>query len=67
LRVEEQRTQALTAARQQARASRWSEAAAQAMVAHELRADEESRRLLAVCHLMRRDFERAWQFYAAAR
>jgi hypothetical protein len=50
-------------AARRAAAGAWGEAARLAGQAHGLRHGEDSRRLLAVAHLMQRDFAGAWQIY----
>jgi hypothetical protein len=64
--LEAQRRQALTAAQEAAARGQWQRALAIADGADALRKDGESQRLLAVCHLLRRDFARAWKCYTEA-
>ena len=63
--LQEQRQQVLAAALDCLRTGRWRRALALAEGADTLHHDEQSRRLLAVIHLLRRDFGRAWKCYAA--
>jgi hypothetical protein len=65
--LEGQRQRELEAARRFLRARHWPEAVRHAAQAHWMRHDEESRRLLAVAHLLNRDFAAAWDFYCAGR
>jgi hypothetical protein len=61
--AEARRAWALAAARRALADGRWAEAAARTAEAHGLRGDAESRRLLAMTRLMRRDFAGAWSCY----
>jgi len=61
--LEGQREQALAEARECLRAGRWRRSLALAEGVDTLRHDEVSRQLLAVLHLLRRDFDQAWKSY----
>lgn len=61
--LEDQRGRLLTAVRHALAEGRWQEAARQAREADFLRSDVDSRRLLAVAHLLNRDFAAAWRCY----
>jgi hypothetical protein len=61
--LEEQRLQALTAARQSLAEGQWGQAVQHAEDADWMRSDEESQRLLATTYLLNRDFARAWRGY----
>ncbi len=63
--LEEQRTRALAVAYQSMRRGRLSQALAIVEGVDALRSDDESKRLRALIHLLQRDFDRAWQGYAA--
>jgi hypothetical protein len=63
--LEGRRRQELEAARRCLAAGRWPHAVRHAAQAHWMQHDEESRRLLAVAHLLNRDFAAAWQAYRA--
>jgi hypothetical protein len=63
--LEGRRRQELGAARRSLASGRWPEAVRHAAQAHWMRRDEESRRLLAVAHLLNRDFPAAWRCYRA--
>src|SRR5436853_1591430 len=65
--LEEQRRQVLATAYQSADRLQAHELTAAAGHAHRLRADADSLRLLALGHLVRRDFARAWEFYQRQR
>ncbi len=60
-----QRERALAAAYREAARGRWGRALDVALGAEALRGGEDVRRLLALGCLMRRDFARAWGWYAA--
>ncbi|HXG08159.1 MAG TPA: hypothetical protein VNK04_00045 [Gemmataceae bacterium] len=64
--LEEQRRRALAEAYRHLARSRLRQALALAEGADTLRRDVESQRLLAMIHLLHRDFARAWQAYAFA-
>ena len=59
----EQRGAALAEAYRSLARGQWQRALAIAEGAHVLRSDEETRRLLAVVYLMRRNFALAWEQY----
>jgi hypothetical protein len=59
--LEDRRAWALAAARQALRGGKWREATTFAEEANKLRADEESRKLLAGVWLLRREFARAFR------
>jgi len=61
--LERQRTTLIQSAILALRDGPWSEALEYAQRAEELRCDEDSSRLLAMIHLMRRDFDAAWQMF----
>jgi hypothetical protein len=61
--LEEQRSRVLSAARRELAEGRAVTATELAARASELRRDEASLRLLAVCHLLRRDYGEAWRAY----
>lgn len=61
--LEDQRRAALTETKQCLVAGRWTEAIEHAEACDWMRSDPESRRLIAVAHLLHRDFCRAWQCY----
>jgi hypothetical protein len=61
--LEDQRRRALTQARLCFRCSQWPQAAHHAEEANWMRGDEESLRLEAMAHLLRRDFAAAWESY----
>ena len=61
--LEEQRRQLLDTARRHLVGGDTAPALDAARQAHGLRADDTSRRLLAISHLLRRDFPRAWRYY----
>ena len=63
--LEDQRRHALAAAYQALRQGRWRQALVLAEGVEALRADTDAGRLRALIHLLRRDFARAWQIYAA--
>ncbi len=63
LALEGQRRRALAEARRLLSAGDFERARALAEDAAAMREDAESRRLLALCHLLRRDFGRAWGCY----
>jgi hypothetical protein len=62
-RLEGQRERALGQARRYALAGEGAETLREARRAHALRAGEDSRRLLALGHLLSRDFAEAWRRY----
>lgn len=64
--LEDQRRWLLAGASRHAAAGRWAEALAGAEAADALRHGDDAKRLQALCHLARRDFERAWACYVAA-
>ena len=64
--LDEQRGRLLDVARGELARGRTPEALRAAERAHELRRDEESRRLLAVCQLLQRNFAAAWRVYQIA-
>lgn len=64
LNLEEQQQRVLALARHLASRGQWQRALALAEGADTLRSDEDSRRLIMLCHLGRRDFGRAWRMYA---
>lgn len=61
--LEEQRQRALAEARNSLRCGQCQVAAEHAETANCLRSDDESRRLIALAHLLDRDFASAWQCY----
>jgi hypothetical protein len=61
--LEEQRRQVLAEARRCLRRGEWQEALDHIETADWLRSEEESRRLAAVSHLLKRDFTGAWRAY----
>src|SRR5437870_4604702 len=61
--LEEQRGRLLTAVRQSLTRGEWQQAIEEATEADWLRSDEDSRRLLALAHLLNRDFAQAWECY----
>jgi len=61
--LEGQRIQTLAEARDCLRRGQWQAAIEHAETANRLRGDDESRRLLAMTHLLGRDFALAWQCY----
>lgn len=61
--LEEHRRRALADARHCLRRGEWQAAVEHAETADWLRGDAESRRLIAVAHLLGRDFAGAWQCY----
>lgn len=61
--LEEQRAAAVAMAQAAAARGRWDEARAAAARGHELRRGEDTRRLLAACQLLCRDFPAAWASY----
>jgi len=61
--LEEQRRQMLTEARRCLRQGQWQAARKHAQTANWLRSDEDTQRLVAVAHLLNRDFAAAWQCY----
>lgn len=63
--LEEQRRHALAAAYRCLGQGRWQRALALAEGVEALRSASDSRRLLALVYLLRRDFARAWQVYAS--
>jgi hypothetical protein len=63
--LEERRAHALAAAERSAARGAGGEVVRFAGEAHRLRRGEDSRRLLALGHLLRRDFAGAWQTYWA--
>lgn len=65
--VEEQRRRILAAARRCLQRGDWQAAREHSEDADWLRRDEESLKLMAVTHLLGRDFAAAWQCYLAAR
>jgi hypothetical protein len=65
--LEEQCERALAAARRCLAEGKWREAVSHAEEADKLRGDAESRRLLAVSHLLVRDFTRALTTYSLRR
>jgi hypothetical protein len=67
LSLEAQRARALEAARRRAARGQWPEALAVADGVRTLRRGADAYRLLAVGHLIRRDFARAWGHYLTAR
>jgi hypothetical protein len=64
--IEEQRQAAAAAALRHAGMGLTAEAVADAQRMHQCRTDAESWRLLAVTHLLHRDFAEAWRCYRAA-
>lgn len=66
LTIDEQREQAAARAWRNAGQTFAFDAFSAASAAHECRADQESWRLLAVTHLLKRDFAAAWRCYRAA-
>ncbi len=65
--LEQEREQALGAARTDLAAGRWTEAVTEVSAANWMRSDEASRRLLAVAHLLKGDYAQAWRWYSEAR
>lgn len=65
--LEEQRTRALHTARAFLRHGDLARAEAFAAGAHALRHDSDSLQLLALVHLLRRDFDSAWECYRKSR
>jgi hypothetical protein len=63
LELDDQRRRALAEAYRAATAGQWNRALAIAGGVDALRSDGESRRLLAACRLLRRDFAGAWEEY----
>jgi hypothetical protein len=63
--LEARRDAALAAARRALAAGRADEALARAAEAEQLRHGADARRLIALAHLLRRDFAAAWQWYAS--
>lgn len=63
--LEQQRTLALATAYWYAAQGQWRRALAIADGVQALRWDDEAQRLLALGHLLQRDFARAWQCYAS--
>jgi hypothetical protein len=61
--LEDQRRRTLAQAQDCLRRGLWPQAAYYAAEADRLRGDEESRRLKATAHLLRRDFAAAWKSY----
>jgi hypothetical protein len=61
--LEDQRLRVLEQAALAARRGDWREVTRLAGQAHDLRRDEDSRRLLALAHLVQRHFAEAWQVY----
>ncbi len=61
--LEEQRAALLTAAVEAVRTRRYDEALVSTRRAHQLRYGEDSRRLLAMLHLVQYDFYSAWLYY----
>jgi hypothetical protein len=61
--LEQQRDQALSEAHAALAAGQWARAVTQAQAADWMRSDEDSRRLLAVAHLLNRNFAQAWACY----
>jgi len=62
--LEEQRAALLAAAVEGVRTRRYEEALRSARRAHQLRYGEDSRRLLAMLHLVQYDFFPAWQYHS---
>jgi hypothetical protein len=65
--LEEQRQQILAEARRYLRHGEWQAAVKHAETANWLRGDEESQQLVAVAHLLSRDFAGAWRCYQSWR
>ena len=65
--LEGQRERLLAATRHALARGEWAEAIRQAVEADRLRHDEESWQLLAVAHLLNRDFAAAWRWYRSGR
>jgi hypothetical protein len=61
--VEEHRGRLLTAARHALVRGEWRQGVQEAAEADWLRSDDDSRHLLAVAHLLNRDYAAAWQCY----
>jgi hypothetical protein len=61
--LEDQRRRTLVEARSCLRRGEWQAAVEHAETANWLRGDEESRRLMAMAHLLGRDFAAAWRCY----
>ena len=61
--LEDQRTRVLAEARESLAHGRWRQAAGQAAQADWLRSDEESRGLVALAHLLNREYAQAWESY----
>jgi hypothetical protein len=64
LALDRQRGRMLRQARESLAAGRPEQALPLASAAHGLRHGDDSARLLALCHLLRGDFRRAWQAYS---
>ena len=65
--LEEQRGRMLAEARRCVRRGEWQAAVENAEMAHGMRRDEDSHQLVAVAHLLGRDFVAAWQSYQSWR
>lgn len=61
--LEKQREQALQRARHYLQQGQYAHAAACADGADALRRGADARQLLALCHLLQKDFSRAWELY----
>jgi len=66
-RLEEERARVFSQAADSLARGQWQEARARAARVHWLRRAEDSARLLAITHLLTRDFPRAWQLYQVMR
>ena len=67
LELEEQRQRMLAEARRCLRRGEWQTAAKHAETANWIRVEEDSRQLVAVSHLLGRDFAAAWRCYQSWR